>query len=41
MDEVKELTTIDQVKAFSDPFRYRILMKKIRHILKKFYCNKN
>lgn len=26
MDEVKDLTTIDQVKAFSDPFRYRILM---------------
>ena len=25
MDEVKYLTTIDEVKTFSDPFRYRIL----------------
>lgn len=25
MDEVKNLTTTDQVKTFSDPFRYRIL----------------
>lgn len=25
MDEIKYLTTIDEVKTFSDPFRYRIL----------------